>query len=199
MLAKKINRIEFLPLYLWRIRLLIPGLIVLMFLLSLLIYNNFTINQVNRLLELEHIEQELKDNLVKNYAQVKNVPAYQARFNELRGLESVINAKFPSSNEISSLLIQINQVAEDSNVSIANFTPKDTKEINLTANNSGKDKIMSQEFSIVANARYLNFVDFIFRIARLPRVIAIQNIRLSRMDNNTVNVSFDIKIYFSSK
>lgn len=199
MAKKKVTKIEFLPLYLWQLKLFIPALVIIMLILSVLIYNNFTVSQVQKLTELENLEHELKDNLTKNYGQVKNVPLYQAKFVELKSLESEVNSKFPASDEISSLLVQINQVAEDSNVRITSFTPRDMKEVNLTGSDSQKKKIMSETFVIVANAKYLNFIDFIYRIARLSRVVDVQNIHLSRADDSIINVTFDIKIYFSSK
>lgn len=199
MVKKKANKLEILPLYLWQLKIFIPILLITVLLLTLLIYNNFTINQVQKLAELENMEVGLKETLTKNYAQVKNVPAYKAKLLELRDLESQINSRFPSSDEISALLIQINQVAEDSDVTITNFIPKETKEVNLIGNVSGKNKIMSETFTIIANSRYLNFLDFVVRIARLSRVIDFQTITISRMDNDSISTNFDIKIYFSSK
>lgn len=197
MASKKISKFIILPIYLWQLRIFIPVILVLMLLLSALIYNNFTIDQVKRLDVLQSSEVELKANLIRNFGQVKNVPLYQAKMPELIQLESDVGSRFPSSDEISSLLIQINQIAEDSNVNIINFTPKETKEINLNGAVANK-KIMAETFIISANAKYLNFVDFIFRVARLSRVVDVVNIRISRVDNNNVSANFEIKIFFSS-
>ena len=199
MAKKKVTKLDVLPLYLWQLKIFVPILVLVMLLLSALIYNNFTVSQAQKLAELRNLEHELKDNLIKNYGQVKNVPAYQAKFAELTSIESQINSRFPSSDEVSSLLIQINQVAEDSNISITSFTPKEMKEVNLSGSSFQQKKIMSETFIIVANAKYLNFADFIYRLAKLSRVIDVQNLHLSRIDDNTINVTFDIKIYFSSK
>jgi len=198
MASKNLGKINIAPLYLWRMQIFIPLIIVFMLLLSMLIYNNFTIEQATHLDLLKQNEMELKANLARNYSQVKNVPVYKAKMPELARLESDINSRFPTSEEISSLLIQINQVAEDSNVSIVSFTPKETKEVNLNGNNVDK-KIMAETFSIVANSRYLNFVDFMFRVAKLSRIVDVQNIHISRVDNNSISANLEIKIFFSSK
>ena len=83
-------------------------LVTLLF--SYLIYNNYTVEQTDKLNQLIQEELTLKEDLKDKYILVKNIPLYQNKIKELVQLEKVVDLQFPSSDATPDLLIQINQM-----------------------------------------------------------------------------------------
>lgn len=150
------------PFYLWKLAVILPIIILITLMLSYAIYNNYTVEQTDNLNQLIKDELTLKDDLKDKYILVKNIQLYQAKIKELAQLEQMVNLQFPSSDAIPDLLIQINQLAENSNVTISSFVPK-------AQENSGPKgvlltsvKMKSKSFNLTATANYIDFTNFIF-------------------------------------
>ena len=162
-----------------------------------LIYANFTIKQSQTLAKLAEEEVFLKNELVVNYQLLKSVPLYEAKIPELERLESSVEQQFPSSDELPNLLIQINQLAEDSDVSILSFTPMNQgNPANATVNTDKDVKISTESFSLNLTANYPDFVKLIYAIAKLPRVIEVDDVKISRLDDKKVSVTLRITIFY---
>jgi Tfp pilus assembly protein PilO len=204
------------PLYQWPLAGLLPLILVLMLALTYLIYNNYTIDQTTRLAELAKVEQQLKDDLSYRYRQLKSIHEYQKKMVELSQLESLVNQQFPSSDDLPNLLIQINQIAEDANIAVNSLVPitVNSSELKPKSRETGESKasagftagknpqdskpIQAKSFMLSATANYLDFTKYIYELAKLPRVIKIDNLHINRVDDNKVTISLTLTIYYSS-
>lgn len=181
------------PIYMWRMLYIVPTLLIIIAVVTYLIYANFTVEQADQLEQLQQNETQLKDELTNKYKMVKSVDLYKDKLTELNKLESSLNAQFPSSDDLPDLLIQINQLAEDANVTIISLLPTSGDD-----NKSVDVKITSKNFHISANGTYSDFCQLILAMAKFQKVFKISNVNISQAGNNKINISFDITIYYSS-
>ena len=96
---------------------------MLMLVLSFLIYKNFTYENKDKLSQLQQDEQTLKDDLVRKVSLLNSIDLYKEKESALNDLSAKVGLQFPTSEELPNVLIQINQVSEDSDFKIKNFTP----------------------------------------------------------------------------
>ena len=198
MANKNIRQLKITPIYLWRPVILLPLLVFILILVTYLIYNNYTVDQANRLRNLALEEDKLKSELSLKYGQVKSVPLFINKMKDLGQLESQVSQRFPNTEELSLVLIQINQVAEDTNVNITNFSPKNLNKVELVGGNK-TGNIMTETYNLNLNANYIDFVNFIFQLSKLARLTEVTNVNMARVDDNKINVNLDIKIFYSRK
>ena len=194
-----VNKLKVKPFYLWGLAIILPIIIVIILLLSYFIYNNYTIEQADKLNQLIQEETTLKEDLKDKYILVKSIPLYKSKIPELNQLEQLVNLQFPSSDAIPDLLIQINQLAENSNVTISSFVPSAQENsigVKGALLNSGKMK--TKMFNLTAAASYVDFTKFIFLLAQFPRVLKIDDVRISRIDETKVGITLSITIFYSS-
>jgi Tfp pilus assembly protein PilO len=112
------------PLYLWRLPFLFLGLFLAMLVLSYAIYKSYTYENRDKLIKLKKEELTLKTDLERKYNLYANLAQYKAKESNLLSLEQQIKQILPISDELPNIIIRINQVAQDSNIVINSFTPK---------------------------------------------------------------------------
>jgi len=194
-----VNKLKIKPFYLWNLAIILPLITIIIFSLSYFIYNNYTIEQSDKLDQLIQEEIILKKGLKDKYILLKSIPLYENKLNELNQLEKIVNLQFSSSDSIPDLLIQINQLAENSNVTISSFVPSaQENSIEVKGALSKNDVMKTKVFNLTATASYINFTQFIFLLAQFPRVLKIDDVRINRIDETKVGVTLSITIFYSS-
>lgn len=187
------------PIYLWNIYILLAFALILALGFSFLVYNNYTVEHYEKLNTIRLEEVDLKAKLVEKHALVKSVPLYVEKINELNQLESSVNKEFPDSDEIPNMLIQINQMAEDKDVAISNILPS-VGEKYLTDSDvndaSGGVKILTKTFNLTASSAPDDFIDFVYELAKYPRVIQVRDVKINRVDDNKVDISMILTIFY---
>lgn len=186
------------PFYLWKLSVTVPIIIFITLSLSYIIYNNYTVEQTDKLNQLIKEELVLKDDLKEKYILVKNIPLYQVKIKDLTQLEQMVNLQFPSSDAIPDLLIQINQLAENSNVTISSFVPKIQENAEPKGILLSSVKMKTKSFNLTATANYIDFTNFIFSLAQFPRVLKIDDVHLNRIDDSKIGITLMITIFYSS-
>ncbi len=196
-MADKKSKTKLAPFYLWRFRSIVAACLIITVGLTYAVYKGFTSKQAKNLNQLISEEGVLKTDLITKYQLIKSVPLYEKKLPELDSLESNVLQQFPLSDELPNLLIQINQLAENDHVTIASFSPINPEnEAKIDASGIKDVKISSESFNINLSANYDDLVRFIFEIARVPRVIKIENLKISRIDDKKVNATFVLTIFY---
>lgn len=196
-MADKKNKVKLTPFYLWRFRSIVAACLIATIGLTYAVYKGFTSKQAKNLSQLISEEGSLKSDLITKYQLIKSVPLYEKKLPELTALESSVLQQFPLSDELPNLLIQINQLAENDHVAIASFSPINPENAAKIDASGVKDvKISSESFNINLSANYDDLVKFIFEIARVPRVIKIENLKISRIDDTKINATFVLTIFY---
>lgn len=196
-MADKKTKIKLAPFYLWRFRSIVAACLIITVGLTYAVYKGITSKQATNLNQLISEEGVLKTDLITKYQLIKSVPLYEKKLPELDSLESNVLQQFPFSDELPNLLIQINQLAENDHVSIASFSPINPENAAKIDASGVKDvKISSESFNINLSASYDDLVKFIFEIARVPRVIKIENLKISRIDDTKINATFVLTIFY---
>lgn len=196
-MADKKSKFKLVPFYLWRFRSIVAACLIITVGLTYAVYKGFTSKQATNLDQLISEEGVLKTDLITKYQLIKSVPLYEKKLPELDSLESNVLQQFPLSDELPNLLIQINQLAENDHVAIASFSPINPENAAKIDASGVKDvKISSESFNINLSANYDDLVRFIFEIARVPRVIKIENLKISRIDDTKINATFVLTIFY---
>lgn len=196
-MVDKKSKIKLVPFYLWRFRSIVAACLIITVGLTYAVYKGFTSKQATNLDQLISEEGVLKTDLITKYQLIKSVPLYEKKLPELDSLESNVLQQFPLSDELPNLLIQINQLAENDHVAIASFSPINPENAAMIDASGVKDvKISSESFNINLSANYDDLVRFIFEIARVPRVIKIENLKISRIDDTKINATFVLTIFY---
>jgi len=149
-------------------------------------YYYVTIPQLNQLTAAEVKEQKLKDEFKVKAALSANLEAYREQMVEINIIfEGLIN-KLPSRKEIASLLDNISFIGEDNGLQFKN--------VNWGAQ---KDAELSTEVpvSIQVVGSYDQLGSFAADIAALPRIVVLDNLRLSKDSNGLLTLNVIAKTY----
>lgn len=181
----------------WRLTTLILFTLILMLVLSFLIYKNFTYENKDKLFQLQQDEQTLKDDLTRKVSLLNSIDLYREKESALNDLYAKVGLQFPTSEELPNVLIQINQVSEDSDFKIKNFTPKSPVAVKEDSSAAKGDKINSRVYSLSASGTFDDAIKFFYQIAKIPRVMELSNFQMSRVDNAQISISCDVTIFYS--
>jgi len=154
-----------------------------------LVYDNFIDEKVTLNQALLDKQTELEVQYRKAIATYKAIPVYEQRQTELKMLNIELYKYVPESNNISNLLVNINQVAEDTGVSIISFQPG--------AIVSYSPLINYQEVKVKVTCNYAGLMNFMTKLLRAKYFISVDNLQLSG-NASILSASFDLKEYFST-
>ena len=173
----KAKKPKFPPIYQWSFKLVAMLIVFLVLILAYLAYNNFTIKQSEQLQLLKNEEETLKADFLNKSKQIKSVPLYEQKIPALLMLESSVNQQFPATDELPNLIIQINQLAEDVNVSISSFTPINQEDsLKPTASGVKNVKITYKSFNINLSANYLDFVKLLYSLETILVILRTEEV-----------------------
>lgn len=181
----------------WQITTLILFTLVLMLILSFVIYKNYTYENKDKLFQLQQDEQTLKDDLTRKVSLLNSIDLYRKKESDLNDLYAKVGLQFPTSEELPNVLIQINQVSEDSDFKIKNFTPKSAAIVKEDSSAAKSDKINSRVYSLSASGTFDDAIKFFYQIAKIPRVMELSNFQMSRIDDAQISISCDVTIFYS--
>lgn len=181
----------------WQITTLILFTLVLMLILSFVIYKNYTYENKDKLFQLQQDEQTLKDDLTRKVSLLNSIDLYRKKESDLNDLYAKVGLQFPTSEELPNVLIQINQVSEDSDFKIKNFTPKSAATVKEDSSAAKSDKINSRVYSLSASGTFDDAIKFFYQIAKIPRVMELSNFQMSRIDDAQISISCDVTIFYS--
>lgn len=182
--------------------------LIITLILSLVVYLGATKFELVQFNQLHQEENKLKIEIDQKYQLYNKLPLYAKMLPVLARLQNDITSRFTQANEQATLLIQINQLAEDEKIQINNFTPQISNElfklnsINNDSNSKINNKInsdtniISDSYLLNIQASYMNFVKFIYQITKLPELIEINNLKIIRVDDTTINVTLNLKIFY---
>tara|TARA_R110001583_G_scaffold7720_9_gene37942 strand:- start:29333 stop:29905 length:573 start_codon:yes stop_codon:yes gene_type:complete len=144
-------------------------------------YYYVTIPQLESLKQEEAKEQKLKDDFIVKAALSGNLEAYRAQMVEIKVIFDGLINKLPSKKEIASLLDDISFIGADNGLQF--------KSINWGAKKDGE---LSEEvpISIQVVGSYEQLGSFAADVAALPRIVILDNLRLTKgkKDELTLNV-----------
>jgi type IV pilus assembly protein PilO len=149
-------------------------------------YYYITIPQLEQLKVVEAKEQTLKDNFKVKAAMSANLEAYQAQMVEIKVIfEGLIN-KLPSKKEIASLLDDISFIGGDNGLQF--------KSINWGAKKDGELSV-EVPISIQVVGSYEQLGHFAADIAALPRIVILDNLRLTKGTKGQLTLNVIAKTY----
>ena len=122
------------------------------------------INKLNKEVE------DLDNTLTRLRAKVRKLAALQKKFNAAEIEFKIVKKALPEKKEIPSLLASVSRSGQDAGLDFILFQP--TKENN-------KDFFAEIPVSIQVTGSYHNVASFFDKVARLPRIVNIDNITLS--------------------
>ncbi len=192
-----LGKLKLKPIYMWQITTLISFTLVLMLILSFVIYKNYTYENKDKLFQLQQDEQTLKDDLIRKVSLLNSIDLYRKKESDLNDLYAKVGLQFPTSEELPNVLIQINQVSEDSDFKIKNFTPKSAAAVKEDSSAGKSDKINSRVYSLSASGTFDDAIKFFYQIAKIPRVMELSNFQMSRIDDAQISISCDVTIFYS--
>lgn len=197
MASLNLGKLKLKPIYMWQITTLILFTLMLMLVLSFVIYKNFTYENKDKLFQLQQDEQTLKDDLTRKVSLLNSIDLYREKESALNDLYAKVGLQFPTSEELPNVLIQINQVSEDSDFKIKNFTPKSPAAVKEDSSAAKSDKINSRVYSLSASGTFDDAIKFFYQIAKIPRVMELSNFQMSRIDDAQISISCDVTIFYS--
>lgn len=191
-------KIDFRQFYLWDVKVLLAIALVLCTCISYLIYNNLMDEPVADLSGLHSEEQQLKQSLKEQYGLIRVLPQYEEKVAELDKVEALVYKQFPDDDETPNMLVQINQLAELSGVSINSLLPnaQDTVYTESGIDIPKDSTIWTKSFTLNGSSNMMNLISFTYKIAEYPRVIQLDNVSIDRVDNDKVNFVMTVSIFF---
>lgn len=199
MINLKLKAIKLRPIYLWRLPSLLVGTLFMMLILSYLFYSNYTVEERNKFNNAKDEEQLLKNELINKYQIAQNIHLYQEQMPDLEKLESAVIEQFPKNDDIPNLLIQINQLAENSKIAVNDLLPNHEETIvTLKGKAGGISKIWSKKFMMNAKGTYLDFINFVYAIAKVPRVMKLGDLQINQIHDDIISIKLSITIFYTN-
>ena len=124
---------------------------------------------------VERKEPQLKESYLEKKALAINLDAYKQQMIEAEETFGVLLKQLPNESEIPDLLIDMTQVGLSRGLQFEQIKPGNTIE---------KDFYAEKLVNIKANGEYYQIANFISDVAALPRIINIDNFKLSRRSGN---------------
>jgi len=150
-------------------------------------YYYVTIPQQEQLKSLEVKEQKLKADFKVKAALSSNLEAYREQMGEIHVIfEGLIN-KLPNTKEIASLLDDISFIGGDNGLQF--------KSINWGAQKDDGELSIEVPISIQVVGTYEQLGAFAADIAALPRIVILDNLRLSKGKNDQLTLNVVAKTY----
>ena len=143
-------------------------------------------DQLKTLEQAQNQEVEIKQQFESKAALASNLEAYRLQMVEIEGLLAELVKKLPSKSEVSTLLDNVNFIGGDNGLQFKRFKP---------------DREIEHEFSIEVPygiemiGTYDQIGQFSADIAKLPRIIILDNINIKKVDNEILNVELTAKTY----
>lgn len=163
-----------------RVKLVMAGLLCI---LILALGYNFIIKEQTQLLEsVQRKEPQLKQNFMEKKALAINLDAYKAQMVEATETFEVLKSQLPNESEIPDLLEDMTQVGLQRGLQFEQIKP---------GNTIAKDFYAEKLVNIKVNGEYHQIASFISDVAALPRIINVDNFKLTRRSKNSTNLTLE--------
>lgn len=174
--------------YLWDIRGLLLLTILFSGIFSYVLYVGY-IEIYNARLRIEYDHEiTLKQEIINNFAIVKSLSLYESKMLELEELDQSLNEKLFYGDEVSSVIILINEVAGHSGLSITSINP----EIN---SDKLKNNIESKHINVILEGDSASLNEFIYELVKLKKVMQISEMKINRIDDNKLDIHLILTIF----
>lgn len=133
--------------------------------------------------------------------QAKNTAARMAteRINEFRSLYASKSTEYeelkvllPEQREITNVLQGLQDTAKDSRMIVWRFAPKD---------DTSTEAVMAKSVEVEVDSNFNNLRSFFDKMAKLPRIVSIQNFKINQRDkqtaDQTIHAMFELKAYYA--
>ncbi|NNC98784.1 MAG: type 4a pilus biogenesis protein PilO [Gammaproteobacteria bacterium] len=131
---------------------------------------------------VERKEQQLKSTYLEKKALAINLDAYKRQMVEAEETFGVLLKQLPNESEIPDLLIDMTQVGLSRGLQFEQIKPGSTIE---------KDFYAEKLVNIKANGQYHQIASFISDVAALPRIINVDNFKLTRGRGNSTVLTME--------
>jgi len=145
-------------------------------------YNLIIKDQRAELGDLERKEPQLKASYLEKKALAINLDAYKAQMVEAEETFGVLLKQLPNESEIPDLLIDMTQVGLSRGLQFEQIKPGNTIE---------KDFYAEKLVNIKANGEYHQIASFVSDIAALPRIINVDNFKLTRAPSGGASLTLE--------
>ncbi|MFO6424502.1 type 4a pilus biogenesis protein PilO [Motilimonas sp. KMU-193] len=143
-------------------------------------------DQIKSLEQAQTKELEIKRQFETKAALASNLEAYREQMVQIEGLLAELVKKLPSKSEVSTLLDNVNFIGSDNGMQFKRFKPLPEIE---------KEFSVEVPYSLEVVGTYDQIGQFSADIAKLPRIIILDNIDIKKVDNEILNVQITAKTY----
>lgn len=152
---------------------MVPKVVILLALFAVILAAGWWFLWSDQLTELEakqHEEQRLKDEYVDKKKQAINLDLYTQQLAEIDRSFGALLKQLPNKSEIESLLVEVNQAGLGRGLQFDLFKP---------GQEQVKDFYAELPISVKINGTYHDFGAFAADIAKLPRIVTLNNISIA--------------------
>lgn len=143
-------------------------------------------DQLKNLESAQIQEIEVKRQFESKAALASNLDAYRKQMVEIEALLAELVKKLPSKSEVSKLLDRINFIGGDNGMQFQRFKPLPVVE---------REFSVEVPYSIKVSGTYDQIGQFSADIAKLPRIIILDNIKIKKINNELLSVELKAKTY----
>ncbi len=139
----------------------------------------------NKLERMGKEELTLRQTYDEKQATAVNLEAYTQQLDDMRKSFGTLLRQLPDKTEIESLLTDISQTGIAAGLEIEHFKP---------------DQLISKEFyseypiNLKVSGRYHQFANFVSGVAALPRIVTLQDIKITPEENKSVTMLMELTV-----
>ena len=144
-------------------------------------------DQIVTLEQVERKEQQLKETYKEKKALAINLDAYREQMVQAEDMFSLLKEQLPNRNEIPDLLVDVTQLGLSRGLQFERFKPIDEV---------SKGFYTEKPVTLTVNGSYHQLAQFVSDVASLPRIINVENFKISRREAGDLKMEAVTKTYY---
>jgi Tfp pilus assembly protein PilO len=136
---------------------------------------------------IANLQKQIGDNKFvdqKLVEKIYNLSVLQQKYTNLANDLSVVYDAIPSSAQIAPLVAEIQTIAQSSNIKLNSFQ---TYTVDFSNKKTSDKKYFSFDFGLSGEGSYSDIASFIDQLLNFQRIIAVDNISISKINNDQEN------------
>jgi len=136
---------------------------------------------------IANLQKQIDDNKFvdqKLVEKITNLSILQQKYSNIQNDLPLVYAAIPASSQIPPLVGDIQTIAKNSSIKLDSFQ---TFTVDLSNKASVNNNYSSFDFGFAGEGTYLNIIDFTDQLLNFQRIIAIDNLSISKIDSGNNN------------
>lgn len=185
-----INKLQFI--YLWDIRILIVLTISFSSICSYALYKGYVSEYEMHLCIEQSDEYQLNEEVIQYSAIIESISLFKNKLIELDALDKSLNEKFFVNGDVSSIIVLLNEIIENSDLSIVTINAESDGEVL-------KNNIWFKPINISLQGSSKSLSNLIYELTKSKKIMQTNEMKITRVNDDMLDIHMVISIFYLRK